>query len=69
VLSVDLDGAFLCPQRAAWRMIDQGRGGRLSITANAVAPGEIATPMRGQDDDDSRKRNSWASPRSVETSL
>lgn len=26
-LTVDLDGAFLCAQRAARRMIDQGRGG------------------------------------------
>jgi NAD(P)-dependent dehydrogenase (short-subunit alcohol dehydrogenase family) len=91
VLSVDLDGAFLCLQRAARRMIDQGRGGRLiavtsvhehqprvgaapydaakgglgllmktlalelgeyGITANAVAPGEIATPMTGQTDED-----------------
>ncbi|TCO19772.1 hypothetical protein EV652_113171 [Kribbella steppae] len=90
VLSVDLDGAFLCLQRAARRMIDQARGGRLiavtsvhehqprvgaapydaakgglgllmktlalelgeyGITANAVAPGEIATPMTGQTDE------------------
>lgn len=29
VLSVDLDGAFLCSQRAARRMIDAGRGGRI----------------------------------------
>jgi len=28
-LSVDLDGAFLCAQRAARRMVDQGRGGRI----------------------------------------
>jgi NAD(P)-dependent dehydrogenase (short-subunit alcohol dehydrogenase family) len=28
-LSVDLDGAFLCAQRAARRMIEQGRGGRI----------------------------------------
>ncbi|TDD23740.1 SDR family oxidoreductase [Kribbella turkmenica] len=91
VLNVDLDGAFLCLQKAARRMIDQGRGGRLiavtsvhehqprvgsapydaakgglgllmktlalelgeyGITANAVAPGEIATPMTGQTDED-----------------
>jgi NAD(P)-dependent dehydrogenase (short-subunit alcohol dehydrogenase family) len=91
VLDVDLDGAFLCAQRAARRMVDQGRGGRIvnvtsvhehfpkagssaycaakgglglltqvmavelaehGITVNAVAPGEIATPMTGQDDDD-----------------
>jgi NAD(P)-dependent dehydrogenase (short-subunit alcohol dehydrogenase family) len=29
VLSVDLDGAFLCSQRAARRMINAGRGGRI----------------------------------------
>jgi NAD(P)-dependent dehydrogenase (short-subunit alcohol dehydrogenase family) len=28
-LAVDLDGAFLCAQRAARRMVDQGRGGRI----------------------------------------
>ena len=28
-LSVDLDGAFLCAQRAARRMIDAGEGGRI----------------------------------------
>lgn len=28
-LSVDLDGAFLCAQRAARAMVDQGRGGRI----------------------------------------
>src|SRR5438067_13869525 len=28
-LAVDLDGAFLCAQRAARRMIEQGRGGRI----------------------------------------
>jgi NAD(P)-dependent dehydrogenase (short-subunit alcohol dehydrogenase family) len=90
VLSVDLDGAFLCAQRAARRMLTQGRGGRIvnvtsvhehepkvgssaycaakgglglltkvmalelgrhGITVNAVAPGEIATPMTGQEDE------------------
>jgi NAD(P)-dependent dehydrogenase (short-subunit alcohol dehydrogenase family) len=93
VLAVDLDGAFLCLQRAARRMIDAGRGGRIvnitsvhehqpkvgaapycaakgglglltkvaaielaehGITVNAVAPGEIATPMTGQEDEDPR---------------
>jgi NAD(P)-dependent dehydrogenase (short-subunit alcohol dehydrogenase family) len=29
VLTVDLDGAFLCAQRAARRMVDAGRGGRI----------------------------------------
>ncbi len=90
-LAVDLDGPFLCAQRAARRMIAAGRGGRIinitsvhehaprvgsaaycsakgglgmltkvlaqewgqhGITVNAVAPGEIATPMTGQEDDD-----------------
>jgi hypothetical protein len=90
-LAVDLDGPFLCAQRAARRMIAAGRGGRIinitsvhehaprvgsaaycsakgglgmltkvlaqewgqhGITVNAVAPGEIATPMTGQEDQD-----------------
>lgn len=89
VLAVDLDGAFLCAQRAARRMVEQGGGGRIvnvtsvheeyprvgsgpycaakgglrmlarvlalelsayGITVNTVAPGEIATPMTGQED-------------------
>jgi NAD(P)-dependent dehydrogenase (short-subunit alcohol dehydrogenase family) len=93
-LDLDLTGAFLCLQRAARRMADQGRGGRLigitsihehlplrdnaaycaakgglgmlmkslalelgplGITANAVAPGEIATKMTGQEDEDPRR--------------
>ncbi|MGX7825773.1 SDR family oxidoreductase [Actinokineospora sp. 24-640] len=29
VLDVDLNGAFLCAQRAAWHMVDGGRGGRI----------------------------------------
>ena len=91
VLATDLDGAFLCLQRGARRMVAAGRGGRIvnitsvhehqprvgaaaycaakgglglltrvaalelgehGITVNAVAPGEIATPMTGQEDED-----------------
>ena len=91
VLSVDLDGPFLCAQRAARRMAAAGRGGRIinitsvhehaprvgagaycaakgglglltkvmaqelaadGITVNAVAPGEIATAMTGNEDED-----------------
>jgi NAD(P)-dependent dehydrogenase (short-subunit alcohol dehydrogenase family) len=94
-LSVDLDGAFLCAQRAARRMIAQGRGGRIvnvtsvheytpisegvayttakhglggltkqlafelgqhQITVNAVAPGQVATPMTGMEDEDPREK-------------
>jgi NAD(P)-dependent dehydrogenase (short-subunit alcohol dehydrogenase family) len=90
-VSADLDGAFVCIQRAARRMIAAGRGGRIiavtsvhehqprvgssaydaakhglggliktaalelgqhGITCNAVAPGEVATPMTGQTDTD-----------------
>jgi NAD(P)-dependent dehydrogenase (short-subunit alcohol dehydrogenase family) len=92
-LDVDLNGAFLCAQRAARRMVDQGGGGRIvnvtsvhehvplresvayvtakhglggmtkqlalelaehGITVNSVAPGEIATPMTGNEDVDPR---------------
>jgi hypothetical protein len=90
-VATDLDGAFVCMQRAARAMVAQGTGGRLiavssvhehqprvgssaydaakhglggliktmalelgryGITANTVAPGEIATPMTGQTDED-----------------
>jgi NAD(P)-dependent dehydrogenase (short-subunit alcohol dehydrogenase family) len=93
VLAVDLDGPFLCAQRAARRMLTAGRGGRIinitsvhehaprvgsgaycaakgglglltkvmaqelgatGITVNAVAPGEIATEMTGNEDVDPR---------------
>jgi NAD(P)-dependent dehydrogenase (short-subunit alcohol dehydrogenase family) len=98
-MAVDLDGPFLCSQRAARRMVEQGHGGRIvnvtsvhehvpspgaaaytsakhglggltkqmaldlaeyEITVNAVAPGEIATPMTGNEDVDPRtiKRDS-----------
>ncbi|MEW6473579.1 MAG: SDR family oxidoreductase [Actinomycetota bacterium] len=91
VLDVDLNGAFVCAQRAAQRMVAAGRGGRIvnitsvhehvplrgsaaycaakgglglltkvmalelaeyGITVNSIAPGEIATPMTGQEDVD-----------------
>jgi NAD(P)-dependent dehydrogenase (short-subunit alcohol dehydrogenase family) len=91
VVATDLDGAFVCIQRAARHMVAAGNGGRIiaitsvhehqprvgsaaydaakhglggliktaalelgarGITANAVAPGEIATPMTGQEDED-----------------
>ncbi|WP_229072844.1 SDR family oxidoreductase [Actinoplanes sp. DH11] len=91
VLTVDLDGPFLCAQRAARHMRSRGNGGRIinitsvhehaprvgsgaycaakgglglltkvmaqelaadGITVNAVAPGEIATPMTGNEDAD-----------------
>ena len=87
----DLDGPFVCIQRAARRMVEAGRGGRIiavtsvhehqprvgssaydaakhglgglvktaalelgqyGITVNAVAPGEIATRMTGNEDVD-----------------
>ena len=37
VLSVNLKGAFLCAKQAAWRMIDQGQGGRMIFTASIAA--------------------------------
>lgn len=90
----NLDGAFVCIQRAARRMVAAGRGGRIiavtsvhehqprvgssgydaakhglggliktialelgsyGITANAVAPGEIATPLTGAEDEDPKQ--------------
>ena len=92
-VATDLDGAFICLQRAARRMTAAGSGGRLiaitsvhehqprvgsaaydaakhglgglmktialelaadGITANCVAPGEIATPMTDQTDENPR---------------
>jgi NAD(P)-dependent dehydrogenase (short-subunit alcohol dehydrogenase family) len=96
VVATDLDGPFVCLQRAARHMVDGGNGGRLiavtsvhehaprvgsaaydaakhglgglmktlalelgeyGITANSVAPGEIATPMTGQEDENPRAKN------------
>jgi NAD(P)-dependent dehydrogenase (short-subunit alcohol dehydrogenase family) len=96
VVATDLDGAFVCLQRAARRMVDAGTGGRLiavtsvhehqpmvgssaydaakhglgglvktaalelaphGITVNAVAPGEIATAMTGNEDEDPREHH------------
>jgi NAD(P)-dependent dehydrogenase (short-subunit alcohol dehydrogenase family) len=93
VLDLTLVNPFLCGQRAARRMVQQGRGGRIvnvtsvhehvplegsagytagkhgaggltkvmalelaahGITVNAVAPGEIATKMTGNEDVDPR---------------
>ena len=94
VVAVDLDGAFVCLQRAAQLMVEADQGGRLiavtsvhehqprvgsgaydaakhglgglmktfaielgeyGITANAVAPGEISTPMNDAEDEDPRE--------------
>jgi NAD(P)-dependent dehydrogenase (short-subunit alcohol dehydrogenase family) len=91
VVELDLVAPFRCAQRAARRMVEQGRGGRIvnvtsvhehvplegsaayvaakhglggltkvmalelaghGITVNSVAPGEIATRMTGQEDQD-----------------
>ncbi len=91
VLDTNLNGAFLCSQRAAKRMADAGNGGRIinitsvhehiprigasaycaskgglglltkvmaielggyGILVNAIAPGEISTPMTDQEDTD-----------------
>ena len=95
VMATDLDGAFVCIQRAARRMVAAGHGGRIiavtsvheyqprvgsaaydaakhglgglmktlalelvqhAIPANCMAPGEIATPMTGQEDEDPHRK-------------
>jgi NAD(P)-dependent dehydrogenase (short-subunit alcohol dehydrogenase family) len=92
-MDTNLDGAFLCGQRAARRMVEAETGGRIinvtsvhehiprmgasaygtskaglglltkvmamelapyGITVNAIAPGEISTPMTGDEDTDPR---------------
>ena len=97
VLATDLDGPFLCAQRAARHMVRAGHGGRIvnvtsvhehlpragsaaycaakaglgmftrvmalelaehGILVNSVAPGEIATPMTGLEEQDA-----YAEPR------
>jgi NAD(P)-dependent dehydrogenase (short-subunit alcohol dehydrogenase family) len=89
VLATDLDGPFLCAQRAAQHLVDAGQGGRIinvtsvhehvprlgaaayctakaglgmltkvlalelgrhGVLVSSVAPGEISTPMTGQDE-------------------
>src|SRR5919202_4127185 len=91
VIATNLSGAFLCAQRAARRMVEAGKGGRIinitsvhehiprvgasaycaskgglglltkvmamelaeyGILVNAIAPGEISTPMTGDEDTD-----------------
>jgi NAD(P)-dependent dehydrogenase (short-subunit alcohol dehydrogenase family) len=61
-LATDLDGPFVVMQRAARRMVAGGAGGRIvamelgeyGITVNAVAPGEIATPMNDMEPEDAK---------------
>lgn len=101
VLATDLDGPFLCCQRAARRMVEAGAGGRIvnvtsvheyvpragaaaycsakaglgmltkvlalelgehGITANSVAPGEIATEMTGMDESDAYREERPGNP-------
>lgn len=49
-LAVDLDGAFLCSQRAARRMVEQGRGGRIvnvtSVHEHTPSRTVAPTPLR-----------------------
>jgi NAD(P)-dependent dehydrogenase (short-subunit alcohol dehydrogenase family) len=101
VLATDLDGPFLCAQRAARRMVAADQGGRIinvtsvhehlprlgaaaycaakaglgmftkvlalelaehGITVNSVAPGEISTPMTGQDESEAHHQERPGNP-------
>ena len=101
VLATDLDGPFLCAQRAARRLVAQGSGGRIinvtsvhehlprlgaaaycsakaglgmltkvlalelaehAVTVNSVAPGEISTPMTGQDESEAYHQDRPGNP-------
>jgi hypothetical protein len=101
VLATDLDGPFLCAQRAAQHMVDAGQGGRIinvtsvhehvprlgasaycvakaglgmltkvmalelareGVLVSSVAPGEIATPMTGQDESEAYHHQRPGSP-------
>ena len=101
VLATDLDGPFLCSQRAGRRLVEQGSGGRIinvtsvhehlprlgaaaycsakaglgmltkvmalelaehGITVNSVAPGEISTPMTGQDESEAYHQDRPGNP-------
>ncbi|MGV9733888.1 SDR family oxidoreductase [Rhodococcus aetherivorans] len=101
VLATDLEGPFLCAQRAARRMIAGGRGGRIinvtsvhehiprlgaaaycsakaglgmltkclalelgrhGILVNAIAPGEISTPMTGMDESQAYREDRPGNP-------
>jgi NAD(P)-dependent dehydrogenase (short-subunit alcohol dehydrogenase family) len=59
VLAVNLDGAFVCAQRAARRMVDAGGGGRIvNITSVSTSPSRA--PLRT-----APRRRAWGcSPRS-----
>jgi NAD(P)-dependent dehydrogenase (short-subunit alcohol dehydrogenase family) len=45
-LSVDLDGAFLCAQRAARRMIEQGHGAASSMSPPSTSSSRSSTASR-----------------------
>ncbi len=101
ILATDLDGPFLCAQRAARHLVDAGRGGRIinvtsvhehvpragsaaycaakaglgmltkvlalevaqhGVTVVSVAPGEVATPMTGQEEESAFKEERPGNP-------